>query len=586
MVKTGAYGTQTINSKASAAAPNITIQPAAGETVSLFDLDVDQASYLTVKGPMSMQKAGITSTTNVTFDGLTINLNFANQTDNVLSIYTDGVHPNTGTIIRNSDISGAWDKDNVLIDDNNSSQTNILLEHNNIHTQKTSNDGVHMICLWVTDVQGIVIRGNNFWGCHASGVLEIATSAGQHKTQDVMVENNIFGPAYGTGTDECCGFAQSMQMDPLDAKNITLRHNIFTNAAPIVFSPVSGYTYNISGNIGPGGSCVAGVTYSKNTWNDISCSGDNPKNVNIVNAANFVDPPNHNYHAASSSAPQINAAETSCSASGLSLCIDADLNSRSGFEPLDAGPYEFTGTITNPNPPPPPPPPTPPPPGAVLIGSTVEVTPSLSDGLGSGQIEAWPFTAIASGSGTTVGLDLASGSTAQHIVVGLYSNNSGAPGSLLGTATISTPVSGWNTAIFSSSVNVTTGTQYWIAVLGTGTGLAAVQDHTSGGSCTARVSSTNGITSMPSTFTASSDLSLNQCPLSAYVLATTTGPKQGDINGDNAVNITDLSLLLSSYGQTTTKCITNNAFTCDLSTPGDNIVNIFDLSILLSKYGT
>jgi hypothetical protein len=65
-----------------------------------------------------------------------------------------------------------------------------------------------------------------------------------------------------------------------------------------------------------------------------------------------------------------------------------------------------------------------------------------------------------------------------------------------------------------------------------------------------------------------------------------TGPKTGDINGDNAVNITDLSLLLSSYGQSTTQCITNSAYKCDLSSPADNIVNIFDLSILLSKYGT
>jgi hypothetical protein len=62
-------------------------------------------------------------------------------------------------------------------------------------------------------------------------------------------------------------------------------------------------------------------------------------------------------------------------------------------------------------------------------------------------------------------------------------------------------------------------------------------------------------------------------------------PKTGDINGDSSVNITDLSLLLSSYGQNTTQCVTNNAFKCDLSSPGDGVVNIFDLSILLSNYG-
>jgi hypothetical protein len=66
----------------------------------------------------------------------------------------------------------------------------------------------------------------------------------------------------------------------------------------------------------------------------------------------------------------------------------------------------------------------------------------------------------------------------------------------------------------------------------------------------------------------------------------TSGTKSGDVDGNSIVDITDLSYILSSYGQNTTQCITNAAFKCDLSTPPDNIVNIFDLSILLSGYGT
>jgi fibronectin type 3 domain-containing protein len=61
--------------------------------------------------------------------------------------------------------------------------------------------------------------------------------------------------------------------------------------------------------------------------------------------------------------------------------------------------------------------------------------------------------------------------------------------------------------------------------------------------------------------------------------------KAGDISQDSKVDITDLSYLLSSYGQNTTQCITNTAYKCDLSTPSDNKVDIFDLSILLSNYG-
>jgi hypothetical protein len=86
----------------------------------------------------------------------------------------------------------------------------------------------------------------------------------------------------------------------------------------------------------------------------------------------------------------------------------------------------------------------------------------------------------------------------------------------------------------------------------------------------------------------SKDSSNNQATSSDFTFTTqaSSAPKSGDINGDNSVNLTDLSLLLSSYGQNTTLCITNNSYTCDLSSPADGIVNIFDLSILLSHYGT
>lgn len=71
-------------------------------------------------------------------------------------------------------------------------------------------------------------------------------------------------------------------------------------------------------------------------------------------------------------------------------------------------------------------------------------------------------------------------------------------------------------------------------------------------------------------------------------VGSSAGPKVGDINGDGQINITDMSLLLSSYGQTTTLCTTNNSYTCDIATTGSSSgkVDIFDLSLLLSKYGT
>lgn len=53
-------------------------------------------------------------------------------------------------------------------------------------------------------------------------------------------------------------------------------------------------------------------------------------------------------------------------------------------------------------------------------------------------------------------------------------------------------------------------------------------------------------------------------------------PKLADINNDGAVNILDLSILLSNYGTSNTSADLNK----------DGAVNILDLSILLTNYGT
>ena len=49
----------------------------------------------------------------------------------------------------------------------------------------------------------------------------------------------------------------------------------------------------------------------------------------------------------------------------------------------------------------------------------------------------------------------------------------------------------------------------------------------------------------------------------------------GDLNNDNTVNITDMSILLSNYGTSNT--------TADINS--DGTVNVLDLSVLLSHYG-
>jgi hypothetical protein len=220
--------------------------------------------------------------------------------------------------------------------------------------------------------------------------------------------------------------------------------------------------------------------------------------------------------------------------------------------------------------------------GPMLLGDqTVE---STADSNSSGEAEAFSYTAVASGTAGTASFYVNSGSAATSLKVGIYSNNNGHPGTLLTSGTLASPkAAAWNLVSLSPGASLSSGTTYWIGFLGTG-GSLNYKDQ-SAGFCSESYA-TAGQTNLPTTW--SSGQSWPSCNMSAYVSGTISsgGPKVGDINGDNSVNITDLSFLLSSYSQNTTQCITNTAYICDLSSPSDGVVNIFDLSILLSRYGT
>jgi hypothetical protein len=87
----------------------------------------------------------------------------------------------------------------------------------------------------------------------------------------------------------------------------------------------------------------------------------------------------------------------------------------------------------------------------------------------------------------------------------------------------------------------------------------------------------SGLTSGTSyTYTVIALDSAGNSSAAATLTASTLTAKIGDLNGDNAVNVTDLSILLSNYNTTNAVADINK----------DNIVNIFDLSILLTHYGT
>jgi hypothetical protein len=152
------------------------------------------------------------------------------------------------------------------------------------------------------------------------------------------------------------------------------------------------------------------------------------------------------------------------------------------------------GTLTTTPPPPPPPPP---PAGTVLVGNAA--TEAKIDSNAAGQAEAFKATAAATGSVTSLRVYLDAGSTAGSVVVGLYTNNAGHPGTLLTSGTIAAPVAGQN-SVTVSGASVTAGQTYWIAVLGP-TGTIKFRDRGAVGAGSSETSQQTTLTTLPATWT-------------------------------------------------------------------------------------
>ncbi len=172
--------------------------------------------------------------------------------------------------------------------------------------------------------------------------------------------------------------------------------------------------------------------------------------------------------------------------------------------------------------------------GNTTTSSAVTITVSNSDGgdqlLGldsiqgyadndaAGEAEAFQFTATASGRAGTVTVYVDSGSRATTLDVGVYSDASGEPGTLLASGRLDElRPRDWNTVALGSNPTLSSGTPYWVAVLGGGGQIDFRARST--GQCS-QSNATTGLTDLPLTW--SPGTSWPTCGMSAYVSTTTT----------------------------------------------------------------
>jgi hypothetical protein len=155
------------------------------------------------------------------------------------------------------------------------------------------------------------------------------------------------------------------------------------------------------------------------------------------------------------------------------------------------------------------PPPPPPPPPPVLVGSQVIQSTVDDDALGTA--EAFQATAAASGTVGVLSIYLDGSSTATTLVAGLYADSAGHPGTLISQGTSSSLTAGtWNNIPIPGAI-VTAGTPYWLAIVGTQSGVLRFRD---GSGCRSENSQQTNLTSLPATWV--SGEAYPSCPISGY----------------------------------------------------------------------
>jgi chitodextrinase len=375
LIKGGTYGSQRIDNRAGAAAPGVTLASASGESVTFGSLDICGADYMTLKGPMKLKSISTYNcysslATNDTIDGVNVDWGYdASQTDGSIV----GLYGNVANFtMRNSTIQHGYNVKGFYMSSWSGGSspyyypTNITLEYSTIHSWNAAN-GIHTECVFANKVQGLTLRGDQFYDCLSTGDGIIGNAGTEpNNPRDYLFENNVFEASWNNPPCACGMHGVSFDGDAASLRGVNVfRYNLFeTSMFSGSGSPAAGSTVDFYGNIGAAPSCVQMSRSAYNIWTNRTCGSTDRQNSSVLAAGNFVSfPPRPssvsmpvdlapgNWHYTSASVPMVDTGDpdSTCSAAGQigggsSPCWPAR-DKDSVARPLggrpDAGPYEY-----------------------------------------------------------------------------------------------------------------------------------------------------------------------------------------------------------------------------------------------------
>ena len=295
-VTAGSYPSQSISPKASAAAPAVVIEAAAGATVVIKELDIT-ASWLTLRNMTVQPVAGRGGNDKIidinrgsrqlTLDNVDLDgrINGVRQVRDGLGISGDTDY----VTVKNSDLCCIQDQKLIQIQTYGTSVQNphLTLARNTIHDDWQTDSSKHLECLWLEGISDFLLDGNHFYDCALNAILANADEGGTYANWTIT--NNVFEAAdTGVGgippdIDGCAATHTK--------SNWLIAYNYIARGFALTTTTCGGNLswLTMRGNIGAAGdtSCGSGATWEYNIWAQRKCSSSDTQNSNITAASNY-----------------------------------------------------------------------------------------------------------------------------------------------------------------------------------------------------------------------------------------------------------------------------------------------------------
>lgn len=304
--------------------------------------------------------------------------------------------------------------------------------------------------------------------------------AGGTAPQALQVTADSSGLAQGTSTGHITVTSAGSQGSPA---TVTVNFNVQPPPPPNPILNVAPLTLSFSGTQGGANPAAQNVTVTNTGSNTLSFTAASDAGWLSVSPTN-------------GTAPQT--LHVSVSLTGLAPNTYTGHISVTGAAGVQNSPATVTVTLTVSAP------------SILLFGDTA--TESQTDFNPAGTAEAFQTTAVASGSLGALSVFIDASSTGSNMVIGVYSDNAGHPGTLLSQVSSSALTPGAFNTVVAPPATIVSGARYWIAILGTGSGTLRFRDRPGG--CSSEASAQTNLTVLPANWVSGSHFT--DCPISAY----------------------------------------------------------------------